>query len=299
MNSEIIWQLATILAPTFICPAIGFIWARRGHDYDTMFVNRVAVNLAAPCLVFSIFATADISGEMFREFGLASIAVLMLSAFGAVIFLRLAKLSIRGFFAPLTFNNCGNVGLPLSMFAFGEPGLAFAVVFFAVSSLNNLIFSPWIASGEGSPFVIFRSPIVYSVAAALFFLVFDVTPPLWLANTTELIGGMLIPLMLITLGVSLAQIRLGEFWISFSLAIARLALGFLIGWLVAELFDFEGVAKAVIILQSAMPIAVFNYLFAERYQRNSAEVAGAVLLSTLIGFLLMPVLLWWLLSFAS
>lgn len=292
-------ELAAILAPTFICPAIGYFWAKQGHDYDVMFVNRVSVNLAAPCLVFATFSTANIDGTLLRSFGLASLTVLALTGILAFVTLRLSRRSVRSYLGAITFNNCGNVGLPLAMFAFGDPGLAFAIIFFALSSLLNLVFSPWVASGNSSPLVLLRSPIIYAVAAAMLFLGLDVAPPRWLANTTGIIGGLLIPLMLITLGVSLARIRLSSFWTSLWFAVWRLVIGFAAGWVVAELFGLEGVAKAVLILQSAMPVAVFNYLFAVRYNRNADEVAGMVLLSTLIGFALLPALLWWLLSFTG
>ena len=47
---------------------------------------------------------------------------------------------------------------------------------------------------------------------------------------------------------------------------------------------------------SGMPVAVFNYLFALRYERDPELVAGAVLASSLIAFLLLPGLLWYLLG---
>jgi predicted permease len=55
----------------------------------------------------------------------------------------------------------------------------------------------------------------------------------------------------------------------------------------------------VVIVQSSMPVAVFNYLFALRYQREPELVAGAVLASSLAMFLLLPVLLWFVLPDAG
>ena len=44
-------------------------------------------------------------------------------------------------------------------------------------------------------------------------------------------------------------------------------------------------------LQSSMPVAVFNYLLAQRYDREPSEVAGLVVVSTLMSFMLTPLLL--------
>jgi len=41
-----------------------------------------------------------------------------------------------------------------------------------------------------------------------------------------------------------------------------------------------------------MPSAVFNYMLALRYQREPNAVAGVVIVSTLLSFLLLPLLLW-------
>ena len=64
--------------------------------------------------------------------------------------------------------------------------------------------------------------------------------------------------------------------------------GFGLAVLVANLFGLEGVERGVLILQLSMPVAVFNYLLALRYQREPGEVAGMVVLSTLLSFVLLP-----------
>ena len=184
---------------------------------------------------------------------------------------------------------------PVCLFAFGETGLALGIVFFSISLSLNLVISPWVAAGSGSPLVIFRSPIVYAVTVTFVFVFFQVEPPLWLTNTTSLLGSMVVPLMLVTLGVSLSRIEVSAIYMNTWPSLIRLIVGFSVGWLVTELFDLEGIVRAVVIIQSAMPIAVFNYLFAARYQQKAEQVASMVVLSTLASFATLPALLWWLL----
>jgi hypothetical protein len=57
---------------------------------------------------------------------------------------------------------------------------------------------------------------------------------------------------------------------------------------VAGWFDLDGIERGVLILQSSMPVAVFNYLLALRFEREPGEVAGMVVLSTLLAFVLLP-----------
>jgi len=68
-----------------------------------------------------------------------------------------------------------------------------------------------------------------------------------------------------------------------------------VGLLVVSMLDLSGTEKGVVLLQASMPVAVFNYLFAERYQRAPEAVAGMVVMSTLLSFITIPALLWWLL----
>jgi len=48
-------------------------------------------------------------------------------------------------------------------------------------------------------------------------------------------------------------------------------------------------------MQCSMPVAVFAYLFAIRYDRQPEEVAATVVISTLMSFALLPALLWYVL----
>jgi predicted permease len=100
-------------------------------------------------------------------------------------------------------------------------------------------------------------------------------------------------MMLLTLGVSLAGLKVTYLKESLILTLLRFCLGIAAGWLVVMLFGLSGIAKGVVILQAAMPTAVFNYMFAQQYQRNPQQVAGMVLMSTFLGLLTLPWLLLW------
>ncbi len=119
--------------------------------------------------------------------------------------------------------------------------------------------------------------------------------PGWVFNTLELLGGFAIPLMLITLGVSLAGLRAKRLPRSLGLSVLRLGMGFLVGVGVAEILGFEGVARGALIIECAMPVAVFNYLYAQLHDNNPEDVAGTVLVSTGLAFLTLPALLWFVL----
>ena len=49
--------------------------------------------------------------------------------------LRLLRLDMRTYLAPLIFDNTGNIGLPLAFFAFAEVGLGYALIEFAIMAI--------------------------------------------------------------------------------------------------------------------------------------------------------------------
>ena len=136
-----------------------------------------------------------------------------------------------------------------------------------------------------------RVPLIYTAVAALAVMAFDYVVPNWLANTARIYGQLVIPLMLIALGVSLASLKPAGLPRSLALSVARFAIGLGVGVAVVEFFDLEGVTRGVIILQSAMPAAVFNYMLALQHNNAPPEVAGLVITSTLLSFITLPGLL--------
>lgn len=284
-------QLLNVVAPVFIAIALGWGWARLGRPYDTDLVSSLVMSISAPCLVFSTLSTLHLSPRLLGQMGIATVAAIVLfGAVGAVV-LRVAGLPQRGFLPPLMFANIGNMGLPLCLFAFGKEGLALAIVVFAVVAVCQFTIGVWLYSGAVSPKFLLKIPIVYAVFAALFVLLTGLRPPEWLEKTTGLLGDFTIPLMLLTLGVSLARLQVRHATRALSLSALRLGMGFGVGVLVAAAMGLSGAARGVLILQCSMPVAVFNYLLSQRYNRNPNETAGLVVISTLLSLVSLPLLL--------
>jgi len=290
-----IGELFSIIAPVFVCAGVGFVWTRSGRPFDTELVTTLVTAIGTPGLVFSTLTRLEMDIEVFGSMALASVvATAGLAAVSAVV-LKMTNHSQRAFLPAMMFTNCGNMGLPLCLLAFGEKGLALAIAFFTVSVIALFTVGIGISAGTMSVRKLARMPIFYAVAAAVVFMVTGLKPPEWIANTTKILGDMTIPLMLLTLGISLGSLKLGGLKRSVALSVAKLVIGFGVGVAVAELFGFEGAPRGVLILQTALPVAVFSYLFAERYKTSSEEVAGMVMVSTAVSFATLPALLWFVL----
>jgi len=288
-------EIATIVAPVLLIALIGFIWARSGARFDTGMITSLVMMLGTPCLVVDTFLRVKPTPAAFAEILLAGLCLFAGFATLAFLVLKAARLSVRDYMGALMFPNMGNMGLPLSLFAFGEQGLTIAIVLFAISAIGNFTIGTSIAAGTMDPRALLRMPIIYAVALALLITTTDVVLPEWFQNTVRLLGGLTVPLMLVALGVSLSRLKARGLPRALFLSLVRMAGGFGVGLLICWLFELQDPVRGVVLLQATMPTAVFNYLFAERYGRDAPGVAGVVLLSTLLSFATLPLLLWFIL----
>ena len=289
-------QLVSIVLPVFICVAIGFAWVRLNGRFDVEFVTILITNIGAPCLVFHTLANVDIEPSAFGRMVGAAAATIAACTVLSIGVLAGARLPRQAYLSTLVFANTGNMGLPLSYLAFGDIGLGLAIGVFAIYSVTMFMVGPALASGTASWRMAIRIPILYAIPPALGFMFTNTSPPQWINATTELLGNITIPMMLIALGVSLSRLKVTSLRRSLALALLRIVMGFLVALGMASAFDLDPIARGVLVVQSSMPSAVFNYLFAQRYNAAPEEVAGIVVISTAFSFVLLPFLLWFVLS---
>ena len=287
-HSLMLSELFAVIAPIFICAGLGYGWARKGIDYPVEFVTRLVMNIGAPCLIVSSFSEAGIDIGKMAQVSVAVVVIFVIMLVLGSILIRVMQLNVSTFLPSLLFPNIGNMGLPLCLFAFGKTGLALGLTIFLVIFTLQMSLGIVLVAGRGNLGSLFRQPVLWATAIAVILVGTGSSLPAWLDNTTGILGGATIPLMLITLGVSLAQLKVAEWKHSLLFSMIRVLGGFGLAVLVAWLFGLEGTERGVLILQSAMPVAVFNYLLALRYQREPGEVAGMVVLSTLLAFALLP-----------
>ncbi len=288
---EMLLTVVEIVAPVFILAAIGFAWVRLGFSYEIQFVTRLAMTISLPALIFVSLMESTISPQALTAVTLAAIVSYGLVGLAVFILALAAKLEIRTYLAPLVFGNTGNLGLPLAYFAFGDDGLSYAVVIFAVMAVLSFTFGVWLVSGGGSPTKALREPIFGATLLGAFFLWQGWQTPPVVTNTLNLLGQIAIPIMLITLGVAVAQLRPGRLTQSVWLSLVRVAGCIGIGWAVAMLFTLSPIPFGVLVLQVSTPVAVTSYLLAQKYGADAGAVAGLVVTSTLIAVITIPLTL--------
>ncbi len=277
-----------IAAPVFLLSAIGFVWVKLGFEYRMQFVTRFATTLAVPSLIFVALMQTDIPGGDLSRFTLATIAANLILAVVFWVLVRLLKLEQRTYLSPLIFGNTGNLGLPLCIFAFGQAGLGYAVIFLAVTALFSFTYGIYLVAGKGAFGQVIRQPMVWATLLGALFLWQDWETPLFLTNTLDLLGQMAVPMMLVTVGVAIARLTSRSLRQAIWLSLLKLAVCFALGWGVAILFGLETIAFGVLVLQMCTPVAVTSYLLAERFEADADAVAGMVMVSTVLSVAALP-----------
>jgi len=280
-----------IVAPVFLLAGIGFAWVKLGFEYRIQFVTQLAMTLSVPCLIFVSLMNTQIDPAALTALSLATIIAYGGVTLVAALLVWALGLNRRTYLAPLIFGNTGNMGLPLALFAFGDVGLGYAVVVFAIMAIWSFTFGVWLVAGAGSFGKVMREPLVWATLLGALFLVQDWQTPKFLTSTLSLLGQMAIPMMLITLGVAVARLSPGGIGRAVVLSALKLVICVGIAWGAGLYFDLEPIAFGVLVLQVATPVAVTSYLLAEKYGADAQSVAGLVVVSTLMSVAALPVLL--------
>jgi predicted permease len=285
----------SVVLPVVLTTAVGFVWSRFGHPLNSKDVTELVGNVATPCLIVSTFQTTKLPFEALGAMaGATALCILLFAAIGATL-LAAAGLSLRTFLPSISFPNAGNLGLPLSLYAFGQEGLGYAIAYFSISSVANFTLGQMIAAGRANWAGLVRQPILYAVIVGVGLAYAQIQLPAWAGTTVGLVGSLTVPLMLLMLGASLSRLRIADFGRALFVSVVRLGMGAAVGIAVVWALGLTGSLAAVLILQAANPVAVYNYLFAQRWGNEPEAVAGVVVLSTLLSLATIPLLLGWLL----
>lgn len=283
-------RIVSILFPLFAIAALGYFVGRRMKP-DLSHANKLNMDVFVPALVFAALVNKEFRVTEFVPLGLATLLVVIGSGLAGWLLARLAGIAPRTLVPPMMFNNCGNLGLPLAVLAFGELALAPAVVMFMVSNLLHFSFGAWLLDHRVKVWTVWKVPSVIATLAGLAVGIvgIELWPPLLIA--IRMLGEISIPLMLFALGVRLTDSRIASVGIGVFVAAARPVVGILLALAVMLAIDLPPQEQALLLVFGALPPAVLNYIFAERYHQEPEAVASMVLIGNVSALLFLPVAL--------
>jgi hypothetical protein len=289
--------LLPAILPVVLIIAIGFITAKK-LALQPQTLSQLTLFILSPALIIdSLYRTTlsvQSSAGLLIGFTLISGAI-----YGIVrLISRITRSPVnseRAAIATSLFPNNGNMGLPVSAFAFGAGGLERAVVYTIGSSILMFCCGPAIFRGQSMIDGIkltLNLPLVWSIILGLGLRLSPFKLPFQIDRGIQELGQAAIPVALILLGMQLADTRLSFGVREFLAALVRVAIAPSIAYLIGISLHLADLDLQVLVLQSAMPTAVTSSVMATEFGGDKDFVARAILISTLMSFLTIPGVLW-------
>ena len=295
---EIYIKIFEVIFPVFFVIGVGYYLGKKNPKFDTNFITTFAGNIGTPAMIFYTVTTTGISLSIFTNYFVY--ALIMIGGFAVIglIFLFLMKKDLSMELPPLILPNTGNMGIPICLFAYGTQGLGVASAIASVIILFHFTLGIFLAKKKFSLDIVIKSPPVYAIIISVIFLYFQIEPPLFLENTTFLLTYATIFLVLMSLGIALTRFKF-SLRNSILLSLCRVILGPLIAFIIIYNFDLSGFAAGVLLIQSAMPSAILNYLVGSMYSPKKVvdSIASTIVVSTVMSFATIPVVVFFALKY--
>jgi len=290
----VLLRILAIVFPIFAIVAAGWAYARyrktRG-GIDMTFANQLNMEIFVPALIFAALSAKSFDLGAYDRLAIGALLMLLGSGLLAWWLARLLGEQPKTFAPPMMFVNAGNMGLPLLVLAFGEAALPAAAVLFFVENTLHYTLGTWLLDHKARLLNLWRVPVTFAALAAFAFKLagIEIWPPLYLG--IKLLGDVAVPLLLFSLGVRLAVSQFSDLRVGLIGMVFRPAAGMLLAWGLGRLLGLSERDAAILLVFGALPPAVLNYVFAERYHQEPGKVASMVMLGNLGSLLFIPIAL--------
>lgn len=284
-------KIAAITLPIFTLVLVGFFYSRRVKP-DLGGANKLVVDIALPVLIFISLSAKSFDPMSALSFTGASLLLILLSGLLAWPFTKFSGATVQAFLPCAMFTNVGPIGIPLIALAYGPEGMAPAVVLLVISNILHFTLGAGLMSGKVDWRMVYANPLVWSTVLGIASSQMKVTLPDWVQTSCTMIGSVLVPMMLMSLGARLASSQVADAWVGVRsdvlILVIRLAAVLLALWLI----PLQGLERGALILFACLPPAVFNFMLADKFQVEPNKVASTVIVGHLLSLAFLPLGIW-------
>lgn len=282
--------LLEILGPVLVLVVAG-VAAGKWLSLPAQPLAKLAYWLIGPAFVFDALSHADLAPLMLGRLTLAAAGSFAVSGVIAYIMsLNLPRDRRATIVTTGAYGNVGNFGLAIVLFSFDDSARPYAAVAMVVVNGLGVILAVSLADGGRVGFSrALRSPMTLMIPPALAVNSLDVDMPLIVDRPVGLLAGAIIPVMLVALGIQLHGIGrpIFDFDVIRSLVV-KLLVQPVVAIPIAAALGLTGAAAGAIVLQAAMPAAVFAAVIAIERDARADETAMIVVAGTLVSVLTLP-----------
>ncbi len=282
-------RIVAIVFPIFAIVAAGYLYGRR-HRPDMIAANQLNMDVFVPALVFAALAGRSFSFTDYGALALGGAVVVMGAGVLAWPLTRLGH-EPKTLLPPIMFKNSGNMGLPLMVLAFGDSILPAAVVLFLVENFLHFSFGAWWLDHRVKLTNLWRVPVMFAGLAGFGVALSGVAiwPPLM--TGIRMMGDASVALMLFSLGVRLIDAPLAAWRIGLLGAVASPIAGMMVAAAYAWGADLSAKDTDALFVFGALPPAVLNFMFAERYRQEPEKVASIVMIGNVLALVFVSIAL--------
>ncbi len=281
-------RILEIVVPVIAIIGLGYGIGRLWKKPDMRVVNRLNLEVFGPFLVLANLSDKSVDLVSLWPLVVASVAIVLGSGLMAWPYAKLSGQNPRTFVPPMMFNNCGNMGLPLALFAFGPTGVAGMVALFTTSNLLHFTVGSFIVHKHAEMKLLLKSPMVWATVIGAALGLSGTHLPDSVHAPMKMIGDCTIPVMLLSLGVRMLDVRREDFSNSLLGAAICPLTGLFIAGLLVGFLPMTKEQMGLVFLFGSLPPAVLNFLVADYYKQEPEKVASIVLVGNIASIVFVP-----------
>ncbi len=289
--------LISAVLPIALVALVG-VWVGHRFALERQTLARLSIYALVPALVLHSLAKTTLELGNAIAIIIAFILNTALLYSLAVILGKLLRFSSdekKSLIATTIFANVGNMGLPFVLFSLGEAGLERAIVYLVGSSLMTASVFPIVLKGEG----ILKGlrytvclPVLWAAIAGITLQSVNTELPIPIERGVTLLSDGAIPVALLMLGIQLSETPFVFGRYELMGAGLRLIVSPLLALNIANLVGLTDIDRQVVVLQSAMPVAVNSLIWVTELGGDTVRVARTIVVSTLLSLGTLPIVLW-------
>ena len=285
----------------FILIFAGFICAKTGavkREGKKAF-SDLLLYLVTPAMVLNSYMTEfdkNVLANLLDTFKLGAILLLTGLAVTMLLSVRIKDENVPIMRFACIFSNAAYMGFPLIQALFGDEGLLYTSVFF--TAFNILLWTVGYAMVSKKVRIkeiihsILTTPVIITVVIGLIIYLGRIPVPDIIKQPLSYIGSMNTPLSMIITGMIVAGTDLKKLvrnkLLFFIIAVRMLIIPEIcLGLFV--IFDVHGMIPSIVLLLESCPTAAITTVFSVRFQYDEDLAAGAVVITTLLSIITLPV----------
>ncbi|MCL6471217.1 MAG: AEC family transporter [Firmicutes bacterium] len=299
-----IGELINIILSVLILISVGFLSKKVGllKKEHTAALNNIIIYLTMPALIFRAIFEAKISLSLINIpiLAIAIGSVSMAIAFVVGRFLRLRRPTLGALILVAAIGNTGYLGYPLTLQLFGLQNLVKAVFYDLAGTVVftftiGLIVAQRYGESEGKVNILkemFTFPPLLGLFAALIpaLALKGIGLPKFLADTIGFLADATVPLVMLTIGLSLEPARAKDYKLAIAVVILiKLFLTPLVALFSGVMVGMAGTDLGVIVLEASMPSFLLSLVIGLRYRLDIDFLATVIVVTTSLSMLTIPV----------